>query len=40
VMKFLGLTPPANMDGAPLIALTDPTNSREALQGLPSEALH
>jgi predicted AlkP superfamily phosphohydrolase/phosphomutase len=40
VMKFLGLTPPSNMDGAPLSALTDPTNRKEALQGLLSEALH
>ena len=39
VMKLLGLTPPAEMDGVPLSALTDPANRQEAPRGLFSEAL-
>ena len=40
VMKLLGLTPPANMDGVPLSTLTNPTNWQEAQQRLLSESLH
>jgi predicted AlkP superfamily phosphohydrolase/phosphomutase len=40
VMKLLGLTPPANMDGVPLSTLTNPTNWQEAQERLLSESLH
>ena len=40
VMKLLGLTPPANTDGVPLSALTDPADRHEAHRGLLSDALH
>jgi predicted AlkP superfamily phosphohydrolase/phosphomutase len=40
VMKLLGLTPPTNMDGVPLSALTLPANGPEAQQEDLSEALH
>ncbi len=36
-MKILGLTPPANLDGVPLSALTDSASKREAHQGLVSD---
>jgi len=39
-MKLLGFTPPATMDGVPLIVLTDPTNGQKARQGFVSDAPH
>lgn len=40
VMKLLGLTPPSNIDGAPLSTLTNSTNWQEAQRQLLSESLH
>jgi predicted AlkP superfamily phosphohydrolase/phosphomutase len=40
VMKLLGLTPPANMDGVPLSALTDAANHQEAQQRFLPDSLH
>jgi predicted AlkP superfamily phosphohydrolase/phosphomutase len=40
VMQFLGLNPPADMDGTPLNALTAPSKNLEVCQRPSSEALH